>query len=43
MRRSKSYGGDPRWIVAKFAGRDVTGEPFQKGDRIFYFPNGKQI
>ncbi len=38
-----SYRGDPRWITAKYAGRDRAGVPFSKGDRIFYYPLTKTI
>ena len=38
-----SYQDDPRWITAKFAGKDKDGNPFKKGDRVFYFPRTKAI
>lgn len=34
---------DPRWIVARFPGRDINGREFKKGERVFYYPNGKTI
>jgi len=33
--------GDPYWMVAKFPGRDTKGNPFKKGDRVFYYPRTK--
>jgi hypothetical protein len=41
--RSTSYSGDPRWITAKYAGRDANGKPFKAGERVLYFPNGKKF
>lgn len=39
----KSYSRDPYWCTARFAGVCAkTGHPFKKGDRIFYYPNGRQ-
>jgi hypothetical protein len=39
----RSYSKDPYWTNAKFDGICAkTGEPFKKGDRIFYYPNGRQ-
>ena len=37
------YKGDPHWIIAKYPGTDAHGRPFAKGERVFYFPNGKRI
>ena len=37
------YAQDPHWITARFPGTDAKGTPFHKGDRVFYFPNGKRI
>jgi len=37
------YGGDPRWIQAKYAGQDKHGTAFKKGERVLYYPNGKHI
>jgi hypothetical protein len=42
-RRSRSYGGDPRWITARRPGKDMHGRAFKKGDEVLYYPNGKQI
>ena len=44
-----TYAGDPRFIVAKFssvcAGTKsdgmACGQAIHKGDRVFYYPNGK--
>ena len=41
--RSTSYSGDPRWITAKYAGRDANGKPFKAGEKVLYFPNGKKF
>ena len=38
-----SYARDPHWITAKYAGIDANGTPFAKGERVFYFPSGKQL
>lgn len=39
----KSYEKDPYWTTARFAGKCAkTGKPFAPGDRIFYYPNGRQ-
>lgn len=38
-----TYSSDPRWIVARYAGTDVKGNKFAKGDRVFFYPNGKRI
>lgn len=37
------YSKDPYWITAKWPGVDKHGTPFKKGDRVFYFPNGREI
>jgi hypothetical protein len=37
------YRNDPRWIVAKYAGKDRNGVPFAKGDRVFYYPSTKTM
>jgi hypothetical protein len=34
---------DPRFITAKYAGVDSKGQAFAKGERVFYYPNGKRI
>ena len=34
---------DPRYIVAKFPGVDMNGVAFNKGERVLYYPNGKQF
>lgn len=38
-----SYGGDPYWMNAKYAGTDAKGLPFKKGERVFYYPKTKTI
>lgn len=35
--------GDPYWMVAKYPGKDHKGNPFKKGDRVFYYPRTKAI
>ncbi len=35
--------GDPYWMEARFPGRDNKGRPFNKGDRVFYYPRTKAI
>ncbi len=37
------YKGDPYWITAKFPGIDAKGLPFKRGDRVYYYPMGRQI
>jgi hypothetical protein len=39
----KTYSNDPRWITAKFPGTDKNGRAFAKGERVFYYPNGRVI
>lgn len=55
MRRSKelikqaseilavSYSDDPRWLTAKYPGRDAKGNPFNKGDKVLYYPRTKKF
>jgi len=38
-----SYGGDPYWMTAKYAGTDAKGLAFKKGERVFYYPKTKKI
>jgi DNA-binding ferritin-like protein len=35
--------GDPYWMTAKYPGKDHKGNPFKKGDRVFYYPRTKTI
>lgn len=37
----RSAPRDPYWIVAKYPGKDASGNPFKKGDKVFYYPNTK--
>jgi len=38
------YKGDPRWIVARYKGKcSCCGTPILKGDKAYYYPNGKKI
>lgn len=32
---------DPRWIIAKYPGKDQEGKPFKKGENVLYFPRTK--
>jgi hypothetical protein len=43
MRRRNSRGGDPYWTEARFDS-DCTrcGRRIKKGERIFYYPNGRK-
>ena len=34
-----SYAGDPRLMNSRFAGVDMYGTAFKKGDEILYYPN----
>jgi hypothetical protein len=34
----RGYGGDPRWIRAKFPGKDIKGNSFAKGEEVLYWP-----
>jgi hypothetical protein len=55
MRRSKelikqaseilavSYSDDPKWLTAKYPGRDAKGNPFNKGDKVLYYPRTKKF
>lgn len=39
----KNYNGDPYWMTAKFPGTCAkTGEPFKRGDRVFYYPRERK-
>ena len=38
-----SRGRDPHWTTARFNSTDANGNPVKKGDRIFYYPNGRQV
>lgn len=33
---------DPYWLNARFDSRCACGAAIQKGERIFYYPNGKR-
>lgn len=35
---SAQYSRDPRWIEARYPGVDQDGNPFEVGDRVFYYP-----
>ena len=37
-RRSRSGGGDPRWMTAKYPGKASDGTPFRKGEEVLYYP-----
>ncbi len=40
----KTYARDPYWTTARFDGpsNNKDGTPIKRGDRIFYYPNGRQ-
>jgi hypothetical protein len=38
----KRYAGDPRWITARFDSQGACGHAIKRGDRIFFYPNGKK-
>lgn len=39
----RTYSKDPYWTTARFPGVCAkTGQAFKRGDRIFYYPNGRQ-
>jgi hypothetical protein len=43
MNYRSSYAGDPRKITARRPGTCAKcGKPFLAGERIFYYPKGKQ-
>lgn len=41
---SYKYAGDPYWTTARFGGPSANkdGAMIKRGDRIFYYPNGRQ-
>ena len=39
----EAASGDPRWIHAKYPGKDVDGAAFKKGDLVLYWPSTKTI
>ena len=42
MPKSYYYSGDPYWLNAKIAGTcKKCGGPFERGERIFYYPRYK--
>jgi hypothetical protein len=41
--RNNSYSGDPRWIEARWPGRDKHGRDYKKGERVLYYPLGKIV
>lgn len=40
----KHYAKDPYWTTARYDGpsNNRDGQPIKRGDRIFYYPNGRQ-
>jgi hypothetical protein len=40
---ASSYGGDPRWIHAKYPGKSRDGTAFKKGDLVLYWPSDKSF
>jgi predicted SprT family Zn-dependent metalloprotease len=41
MRYGRHYSRDPYWTTARFDSACSCGTKIKKGDRIFYYPNGK--
>lgn len=39
----RSYGGDPRWMSARFDGIDDEGNKVRKGDEVLYWPSTKRV
>lgn len=40
----KRYALDPYWLTVRFAGTCHTcGRPIKRGERAFYYPNGKHL
>lgn len=42
-RRRSYYSKDPRWIKAKYAGVDASGNPFKRGEEVLYYPATKKF
>lgn len=38
-----AYKNDPRWIIAKFDGKDQRGNPVKKGQQVLFFPQARVI
>lgn len=36
------YAGDPRWMTARFNSTCQCNAQMRKGERIFYYPNGRK-
>lgn len=41
--KTAGYRDDPYWMTAKYPGRDHKGNPFKKGERVFYYPRTKTM
>lgn len=40
----RSYSGDPHWIDVRYTGKcSKCSEVLKKGQRAFYYPNGKHL
>jgi len=39
----RSYGGDPRWITARFDSVDDEGNKVRRGDEVLYWPSTKRV
>ena len=39
----RSYGGDPRWMTARYDGTDDQGNRVRKGDEVLYWPSTKTM
>jgi len=42
-RSYKRYRGDPKWIKAKYPGTADDGTPFERGDRVLYWPRMPKV
>jgi hypothetical protein len=45
-RSYNNYRGDPKWMKSKYPGVAIDGTPFEKGDKILYWPRmpkGKNV
>lgn len=40
---ARRYGGDPYWLTARFASVCSCGKRIEKGERGFFYPNGRRM
>jgi hypothetical protein len=43
VQRRNYYKDDPRWIIAKYAGKCFCGKEIKPGDTAMYYPRGKTV